>query len=108
DGPREGHRRRRAAGGEEISRPGESHVHRPSACNRRWAMTGDSSNVLGGSRNVLGAFVAVLIATSNVLAQTPAERPAVGPERPFQLAPRIDRTLANGLRVIVARRAGAP
>ena len=62
-----------------------------------------------GSRNVLAAFVAVLIAASSVLAQTPAiERPAVGPERPFQLAPRVERTLANGLRVIVARQAAVP
>ena len=68
-----------------------------------------NSNVPGGSRNVLAAFVAVLIAASSVLAQTPAiERPAVGPERPFQLAPRVERTLANGLRVIVARQAAVP
>ena len=44
-----------------------------------------------------------------VYAQAPApERPAVGPERPFQLAPRVEKTLANGFRVIVARQAAVP
>jgi zinc protease len=45
-----------------------------------------------------------------VSAQTPAppERPAVGPERPFQLAPRVERTLPNGLRVIVTRQMVVP
>jgi zinc protease len=37
-----------------------------------------------------------------------AERPAVGPARPFQLAPRVERTLANGLRVIVTHQAVVP
>ena len=36
------------------------------------------------------------------------DRPAVGPERPFQLAPRVEKTLPNGLRVIVARQSGVP
>ena len=36
------------------------------------------------------------------------ERPAVGPEKPFQLAPRIEKTLANGLRVIVTRQTAIP
>jgi predicted Zn-dependent peptidase len=36
------------------------------------------------------------------------ERPAVGPERPFQLAPRIEKTLSNGLRVIVTRQTAIP
>jgi len=36
------------------------------------------------------------------------ERPAVGPERPFQLAPRAEKTLPNGMRVIVARQTGVP
>ena len=36
------------------------------------------------------------------------ERPAVGPERPFQLAPRVERTLPNGLRVIVTRQTAIP
>lgn len=36
------------------------------------------------------------------------ERPAVGPEKPFQLAPRVERTLPNGLRVIVTRQTVVP
>jgi predicted Zn-dependent peptidase len=36
------------------------------------------------------------------------DRPAVGPERPFQLAPRVERTLPNGLRVIVTRQTAIP
>jgi zinc protease len=36
------------------------------------------------------------------------ERPAVGPERPFQLAPRVEKTLSNGLRVIVTRQTAIP
>ena len=39
---------------------------------------------------------------------SPQERPPVGPERPFQLAPRVEKTLANGLRVIVTRQAAVP
>jgi len=46
-------------------------------------------------------------------AQTPgsttaSERPALGPARPFQLAPRVERTLPNGLRVIVTRQTVVP
>ena len=50
-------------------------------------------------------------AQTSATAQTPsadAQRPAVGPERPFQLAPRVERTLPNGLRVIVTRQAVVP
>ena len=47
-----------------------------------------------------------LVAASSASAQT--ERPAVGPERPFQLAPRVERTLPNGLRVIATRQAAIP
>jgi zinc protease len=36
------------------------------------------------------------------------ERPVVGPERPFQLAPRVEKTLPNGLRVIVTRQTAIP
>jgi zinc protease len=46
---------------------------------------------------------------STCLAQAPvAERPVVGPERPFQLAPRIEKALPNGLRVIVTRQTSVP
>jgi len=51
----------------------------------------------------------VAVATGAVYAQAPApDRPAVGPDRPFQLAPRVERTLPNGLRVIVTRQAAIP
>jgi zinc protease len=50
--------------------------------------------------------VVVLLCASAAAAQT--ERPAVGPERPFQLAPRVEKTLPNGLRVIVTRQTVVP
>ena len=54
---------------------------------------------------VVASFVAIALLTTAATAQ---ERPGVGPERPFQLAPRIERTLANGLRVIVTRQTAIP
>ena len=51
------------------------------------------------------------VAAFALLAVLPAagqDRPAVGPERPFQLAPRVERTLPNGLRVIATRQAAIP
>ncbi len=54
---------------------------------------------------VVASFVAIAFLTTAATAQ---ERPAVGPEKPFQLAPRIERTLANGLRVIVTRQTAIP
>ena len=50
---------------------------------------------------VAGALCAVMPAAAQ-------ERPGVGPERPFQLAPRVEKTLANGLRVIVTRQTAIP
>jgi len=57
---------------------------------------------------MLSAFVlgAVALAAASASAQT--ERPAVGPERPFQLAPRVEKTLPNGLRVVVTRQTAIP
>lgn len=37
-----------------------------------------------------------------------AQVPPVGPEKPFQLAPRVERTLPNGLRVIVTKQTVVP
>jgi predicted Zn-dependent peptidase len=51
------------------------------------------------------AIAASVLSAVPVLAQ---ERPAVGPERPFQLAPRVEKTLPNGLRVIVTRQTVVP
>jgi zinc protease len=56
---------------------------------------------------VCGALTIVLTAAALTSAQT-SERPPVGPERPFQLAPRLERTLPNGLRVIVTRQTSVP
>jgi len=36
------------------------------------------------------------------------QRPAIGPERPFQLAPRVERVLPNGLRIVVTRQTSVP
>jgi zinc protease len=57
--------------------------------------------VSGFSRTV----IAVALLATSASAQ---ERPAVGPERPFQLAPRVEKTLPNGLRVIVTRQTAIP
>ena len=51
-------------------------------------------------------IVAALGAPSLATAQTTL--PPVGPERPFAPAPRVERTLANGLRVITLRHATVP
>src|SRR5262249_55467488 len=47
------------------------------------------------------------VAGSTVSARA-QERPSVGPEKPFQLAPRVEKTLPNGLRVIVTRQMVVP
>jgi zinc protease len=52
--------------------------------------------------------IAVVLAFCAAPALAQTERPAVGPERPFQLAPRVERTLPNGLRVIVAKQSAVP
>ncbi len=62
--------------------------------------------IAGCRLRIAAATIAGVLASATVGAQT--ERPAVGPERPFQLAPRIERTLANGLRVIVTRQTAIP
>lgn len=56
----------------------------------------------GFSRTVIALALGVTSAGAQ------SERPAVGPERPFQLAPRVERTLPNGLRVIATRQAAIP
>jgi zinc protease len=54
------------------------------------------------------AALAVLGFAFSVLGSAAQDRPAVGPERPFQLSPRIEKTLPNGLRVIVTRQGTIP
>ena len=63
-------------------------------------------------RHAVFASVAAFVSLSAVAAaQTPAAvppRPPLGAPKPFQLAPRLERTLGNGLRVIVTRQAVVP
>jgi zinc protease len=62
-------------------------------------------------RAVLGAPALVLWAATLGAGQTPPvppQRPAVGPERAFAPPPRVERTLPNGLTVVVARFATVP
>jgi zinc protease len=54
------------------------------------------------------ALILVSILAAAAPAPAQSERPPVGPERPFQLAPRVERTLSNGLRVIVTRQTVVP
>jgi zinc protease len=61
--------------------------------------------VSGFSRTVTATVIAIALSAIGAAAQ---ERPAVGPERPFQLAPRVEKTLPNGLRVIVTRQTAVP
>ncbi|PYR03435.1 MAG: hypothetical protein DMG00_26340, partial [Acidobacteria bacterium] len=88
----DGARQRDDGGGsnrrEKISGAGQSHVDRSSSGRRHEVKT-------------LAVCLTALAIASSAAAQ--AERPAAGPERPFQLAPRVEKTLANGLRVIVTR-----
>src|SRR6185503_16135257 len=84
-----------AAGGEEIPRAVEPDVDR-SAAGGGWRRPMRIRIADCGSRI---AVVAALVALS-VSPAAGQDRPAVGPERPFQLAPRVERTLPNGLRVI--------
>jgi predicted Zn-dependent peptidase len=55
---------------------------------------------------LIAAVTAVAVCSASLaFAQ---ERPGVGPERPFQITPRVERTLPNGLRVIVAKQTVVP
>jgi zinc protease len=67
-----------------------------------YVVSGFSRTVIAFSRTV----IAIALAATSAGAQT--DRPAVGPERPFQLAPRVERTLPNGLRVIATRQTAIP
>lgn len=58
------------------------------------------------ARQVLAVVVAALLAPALTTAQSTL--PPVAPERPFTPAPRVERTLPNGLRVITTRHATVP
>src|SRR5262245_14449417 len=79
----------------------ESHDHR-SRSRRRNQM-----RVLGARCWVLGAGAACLVLGAGA-SQVAAQIPSAGPEKPFQLAARVERTLPNGLRVIVSKQAAVP
>ena len=57
-----------------------------------------------------GAFVSLFLVALFVafVPLVGAQVPPVGPEKPFQLAPRVERTLPNGLRVIITKQAVVP
>lgn len=57
---------------------------------------------------VLALAAATPLAAQGPAAGAPASRPAVGPARPFNPPARQETTLANGLRVVVARQASIP
>ena len=58
--------------------------------------------------NLLTIGLCASVATAQTPANAATERPALGPARPFQLAPRVERTLPNGLHVIVTRQTVVP
>src|SRR5436190_2628668 len=78
--------------------------HRPPSPRRKFLNLLCGLRALCGSQSV--AVLVMLAAAAPAFAQ--ADRPGVGPERPFQLAPRVERTLPNGLRVIVTRQTVVP
>jgi len=55
-----------------------------------------------------GILSLVTVVTFACSAAALAQVPAVGPEKPFQLAPRVEKTLPNGLRVIVTQQNVVP
>src|SRR4051812_39427498 len=59
-------------------------------------------------KSVAGGVLVFAVFATFAASASAQERPAVGPERPFQLAPRVEKTLANGLRVIVTRQTAIP
>jgi zinc protease len=72
------------------------------------AVRGAGCRVRGAVQGVSRTVIVLALTATVVSAQTTPARPAVGPERSFQLAPRVERTLPNGLRVIVTRQTAVP
>src|SRR5262249_1039363 len=96
----QGHHRRGARGRPEVARAGESHDDR-SRSGREHEMKARGARGWALGAPLLGAS---LLVASSALAQVPA----VGAEKPFQVAPRVEKTLPNGLRVIVTRQTVVP
>ena len=59
-------------------------------------------------RSRAGLSAALVVSLATIAAAQTAPRPAVGAERAFAPPPRVERTLANGLKVVVARFATVP
>jgi zinc protease len=55
-----------------------------------------------------GIVFTSLVSLVSVVSVVYAQVPPVGPEKPFQLAPRVEKTLPNGLRVIVTKQTVVP
>jgi zinc protease len=64
------------------------------------------SRVLGAWGWVLGAGAGCLVLAA--VGSAGAQVPGVGPEKPFLLAPRVEKTLPNGLRLIVVKQTVVP
>src|SRR5262249_48868090 len=77
----------------------EPHDHR--------SRSGGRHEVIRLSRVLLVTSVTSVLALLSGVAVA-QERPTVGPEKPFQLTPRVERTLPNGLRVSVAKQPVVP
>jgi predicted Zn-dependent peptidase len=56
----------------------------------------------------MAAFIVAFFGAAGTAPAQSLPRPAVGPERAFTPPPRVERTLANGLRVVAARYATVP
>src|SRR4029077_14920962 len=85
---RQGDDRRRAAGGEEIPGASEPNVDRSPPGGRRPVREERATLAI-----VVSGFSRPVMALAFATTAVAQERPAVGPERPFQLAPRVERTL---------------
>src|SRR6185436_17129704 len=103
---REGDRGRRQSGSGAVVRPDESNFDRQSTRSQADERTGRWA--VSASTKAMAAVVAALLVTPAIALGQPSARPAVGPERPFTPPPRVERTLANGLRVIAVRYATVP
>jgi zinc protease len=70
---------------------------------RKSGVASRESQVARLKTRLMAVTVTLIAATAHA-----QDRPTVGPERPFQLAPRVEKTLPNGLRVIVTRQTAVP
>lgn len=64
--------------------------------------------LVAGRRALVRVLSSLFLVLSSASAASAQDRPAVGPDRPLQLAPRVEKTLPNGLRVIVTKQGTIP